>query len=94
MLMNLVQLSICDFRPLEMKEATLTEEERNAWMWSLFFCFVIPEFFTWFRASRICFFRNWKRPPFLDFLIIVLFDTFHVVGIATLVYAVLPYLEV
>ena len=63
-------------------------------MWSLFFCFVIPEFFMWFRSSRICFFRNWKRPRFFDLLIIVLFETAHVVGQALLTLAVLPNMKV
>ena len=72
----------------------ISDEERVSWMWALFFSFVIPEFFMWFRASRICFFRQWKRPPFVDFLIILIFETFHVVGVALLVYAVLPNMKV
>jgi chitin synthase len=72
----------------------VSEEERVSWMWALLFSFVIPEFFMWFRSSRICFFRQWKRPRFFDFIIVVLFETFHVVGVAMLIYAVLPNMKV
>ena len=72
----------------------ISEDERVAWMWTLFFCFVIPEFFMWFRSSRICFFRTWKRPPFLDFMVVVVFETAHVIGVALLIYVVLPNMKV
>ena len=75
-------------------QASVSEDERVSWMWALFFSFLIPEFFMWFRSSRICFFRQWKRPRFFDFMIVVLFETFHVVGLAMLIYAVLPNMKV
>ena len=75
-------------------QAQLSDDERISWMWALFFSYVIPEFFVWFRSSRICFFRQWKRPKFIDFMIVVLFETFHVVGLALLIYAVLPNMKV
>lgn len=68
--------------------------ERVGWVWAIFFCFLVPEFFMWFRSTRICLFRTWKKPAILDFLLVTLFDTIHVVGLACLVYLVLPNLKV
>ncbi|XP_059350344.1 chitin synthase chs-2-like isoform X1 [Daphnia carinata] len=75
-------------------QAHLSEDERVSWMWALLFSFVIPEFFMWFRSSRICFFRQWKRPRFFDFMVVVVFETLHVIGVAMLIYAVLPNMKV
>ncbi len=69
-------------------------EERVGWVWAIFFCFVVPEFFMWFRSTRICLFRTWKKPAMLDFLLVALFETIHVIGLALLVYLVLPNLKV
>ena len=69
-------------------------EERVGWVWALFFCFIVPEFFMWFRSTRICLFRTWKKPAALEFLIISTLETIHVVGLAVMVYLVLPNLKV
>ena len=69
-------------------------EERVGWVWAIFFCFVVPEMFMWFRSTRICLFRTWRKPAVVEFLIVALFDTLHVIGLALLVYLVLPNLKV
>ena len=68
--------------------------ERVSWIWALFFCFLVPEFFTWFRSFRICLFRRSQSPPLVQFLLVGLFDTLHVIGLALFVYVVLPNLKV
>ena len=75
-------------------EASVSMEERVGWVWAIFFCFVVPELFMFFRSMRICLFRTWKKPSGLEFLILVTFETFHVIGLALLVYLVLPNLKV
>ncbi|KAK8746557.1 hypothetical protein OTU49_017078, partial [Cherax quadricarinatus] len=74
--------------------ATLPEEENVAWAWMLFFCFIVPELGTWFRSTRMCVFKSWKKPPFGDFFFVWLFETMHAVGTSLLVYMVLPDLDV
>ncbi|XP_034230764.1 chitin synthase chs-2 isoform X3 [Thrips palmi] len=72
----------------------LPEEERVAWTWVLLFAFLVPELGTLFRSLRICFFKSWRRPPFLDFALVFLMETLHTVGTALLVFAVLPQMDV
>lgn len=39
-------------------------------------------------------FRTWKRPPSIEFLLVTLIETAHVLGLTMLVYIVLPNLKV
>lgn len=72
----------------------LPDEERIAWTWCLFFAFIIPEIGTLIRASRICFFKSWKKPPFHHFLLVFTAETLHTIGLAMLVFVILPDLDV
>ncbi|XP_071550893.1 chitin synthase chs-2 isoform X4 [Panulirus ornatus] len=74
--------------------ATIPEEENVVWAWVLLFCFIVPELGTWFRSTRMCVFKSWKKPPFGDFFWVLLFETLHTVGTGLLVYLVLPDLDV
>lgn len=38
------------------------DPERIAWIWSLFFILVFPEFMTLFRSVRICTFKSYRIP--------------------------------
>ena len=49
---------------------------------------------TLFRSSRICIFKSARRCTFSDFLVVLLFEAMHVVGLALLFYVVLPELDV
>ena len=73
--------------------STLPEEERVAWMWALLIVFSIPEFGAFIRAARICFFKSWKPPSKSHFLLIFLMETFHTLGVALLMFVVLPELD-
>ncbi|XP_076243610.1 hyaluronan synthase-like protein kkv [Calliopsis andreniformis] len=74
--------------------ATLTEEERIAWIWCIIIAFAVPEFGTLIRSIRICIFKSWKKPPASHFLLVFLMETFHVVGLALMFMAVLPDMDV
>ena len=74
--------------------AKLPTEENVVWTWCLIFTFLVPEIFTLFRASRIVLFKSWRRPPFSDFVIVWMFESFHIIGIGLLMFAVLPHLDV
>lgn len=63
-------------------------------MWCLMFAFMVPELGALFRSVRICYFKSWKRPPFAHFLIVWLAETMHTIGLALLIYSVLPAMDV
>lgn len=72
----------------------LPPEERVAWTWCLLFAFFVPELGTLIRSLRICFFKSWRRPPLKDFIFVCGMETLHTIGVASLVFNVLPSLDV
>ncbi|KAK9707880.1 hypothetical protein QE152_g27556 [Popillia japonica] len=72
----------------------LPESERVVWMWCLFFAFCIPQLGTLFRSTRMCVFKSWKKPPFSHFLLFFITETIHTIGLAILVFHILPELDV
>jgi len=73
---------------------TLSEEERIAWMWCIIIAFAVPEFGTMVRSIRMCIFKSWKKPQSTHFLLVLIMETFHVMGLALMFLAVLPELDV
>lgn len=73
--------------------SVIPEEERVAWMWALLIAFSIPEIGAFIRAIRICFFKSWKRPQRSHFLFIFVMESLHTVGVALLMFVVLPELD-
>ena len=63
-------------------------------MWCLFFAFMVPEVGTLFRATRICIFKSIRRCTIGDFILILFFETCHVVGMALFIFVALPQLDV
>ncbi|XP_037075045.1 chitin synthase chs-2-like isoform X2 [Pollicipes pollicipes] len=74
-------------------QVQLPDVEKVAWVWCLFFCFITPEAGTLFRSTRMCFFKSVRRPEFAHFLVVVLFESLHTVGLALLIFFVLPDLD-
>lgn len=72
----------------------LPTAERVVWMWCLMFAFCVPQLGTLFRSARMCFFKSWKVPSFAHFLILFIPETAHTIGIALLVFYVLPDMDV
>ncbi|KAJ8958903.1 hypothetical protein NQ318_019671 [Aromia moschata] len=72
----------------------LPTAERVAWMWCIFFAFCVPQLGALFRSTRMCYFKSSKKPPFSHFLIVFLAETGHTIGMALLMYAVLPDIDV
>lgn len=72
----------------------LPPAERVVWMWCLLFAFCVPQLGTLFRSARMCFFKSWKVPSFAHFLILFIPETAHTIGIALLVFYVLPDMDV
>lgn len=73
--------------------STVPEEERIAWMWALLIAFSIPEIGAFIRAVRICFFKSSKRPLKSHFLFIIFMESMHTIGVALLMFVVLPELD-
>ncbi|KAI1291990.1 Chitin synthase 8 [Halotydeus destructor] len=72
----------------------LNDPERTAWIWCIFAVLVIPELMTLFRSVRICTFKSYRRPTPGVFAMVFLMESLHTVGIALLVFVILPTLDV
>ncbi|XP_038118969.1 chitin synthase chs-2 [Culex quinquefasciatus] len=84
----------CDARqPDKQFEAFIPTEQRIAWMWAIILSFAIPEIGTLIRAARICFFKNIPRPSWGQLAVVTLMESFHVAGLAMLVFIVFPNLD-
>lgn len=74
--------------------ATISTEERVAWTWCLFFAFLVPEMGTLIRSGRICIFKSHRKSSLSDFLVVWVFESMYIVGLALLIFVVLPELDV
>ncbi|XP_050306086.1 chitin synthase chs-2 isoform X1 [Anthonomus grandis grandis] len=72
----------------------LPTQERVAWMWCIFFAFCVPQLGALFRSTRMCYFKSSKRPPFSHFLMIVIPETAHTIGLALMAFYILPDIDV
>ncbi|XP_047000975.1 chitin synthase chs-2 isoform X1 [Schistocerca americana] len=75
-------------------KATLPDEERVAWMWCIMIAYLVPEVGSFIRSARICFFKSSKKPTVPEFLIVFVMESLHAVGMAILLFCVLPNLDV
>ncbi|XP_046403163.1 chitin synthase chs-2 isoform X1 [Ischnura elegans] len=74
--------------------SVVPEAERVAWAWCIIAAFAVPELGAFLRSIRICFFKSWRRPPVLDFLLVAAFETLYAIGVSLLLLCVLPDLDV
>lgn len=72
----------------------LPSDERIAWYWCLIFAFIVPELGTAIRSIRICYFKSWKKPPLHDFIFVTTMELLHALGVACLVFVILPNIDV
>jgi len=75
-------------------KARISTTERVAWTWCIFLAFLVPELGTFVRSFRICMFKSCRKSSFSDFLVVWVFESMHVVGVALLFFVVLPSLDV
>ena len=93
------QIPICQkhFPPmltgLEMAEVSTVE--KIGWLWAIFFSFIAPEVFTFFRNFRIFFMKQSSSvfPQKREFFIILILETLHVIGTAILFILAFPRLD-
>ena len=71
-----------------------SQTERIGWLWVIFFSFLAPEIFTFFRNFRIFFMKHQSDyPQKREFALIFVFETLHVVGTSILFLIALPSLD-
>ncbi|XP_028966914.1 chitin synthase chs-2 [Galendromus occidentalis] len=75
-------------------QAIIPPVERIAWVWSLFLVLIMPELFTLFRACRVCFFKSYRPPNKDTFIMVLVMESLHVLGMVLLVFVVLPEMDV
>ncbi|KAK6623467.1 hypothetical protein RUM43_009319 [Polyplax serrata] len=82
--------------------------EKYLWIWSLIFCFSVPEFGAFIRSVRIAIFKGYsgeedpqeeitkKNSVAYKYVILVtiLMETLHVIGLSIFVFGILPYMDV
>lgn len=64
-----------------------------AWLWAIVFAFTFPEFLTFFRSVRICFFKNVETPTSSQQFFVCLFEILHVIGMAIFSFKILPEID-
>ncbi|KAH0547067.1 uncharacterized protein LOC123268674 [Cotesia glomerata] len=70
-------------------ELVQSEEERIMWIWCLLLAFAVPELVN----SVVCFRKSRSRPSICQFLQVMGPETLHVVGIAVMVFVILPEID-
>ncbi|CAB3381251.1 Hypothetical predicted protein [Cloeon dipterum] len=75
-------------------EVTLPVETRIAWTWVLFFALIVPDVLTFLRSARMCVFKSFKKPSWLDFATVLIAETLHTIGVGILAFVVFPELDV
>ena len=74
--------------------ATATEVEKIGWLWAIFFSFLAPEIFTFFRNFRMFFMKHHSvYPQKREFFLILIFETLHVIGTSILFLLAFPALD-
>ena len=59
----------------------------------IFFAFLIPELLSFGRALRMMLMRTLGKPTFLEFLVVFVFETLHVTGLALLFFVAFPAMD-
>ncbi|CAD6243771.1 GSCOCG00013134001-RA-CDS [Cotesia congregata] len=70
-------------------ELVQSEEERIMWIWCLLLAFAVPELVN----SVVCFRKSKSRPSICQFLQVMGPETLHVVGIAVMIFVILPEID-
>lgn len=73
--------------------ATIPIEQNKAWRLAIVLAFSIPELGTWLRSLRLCFFKKIKKFGWEEFGIVMFAETFYVIGMSLMAFAVLPELD-
>ena len=67
--------------------------ERSRWIWCIFFAFAAPNVGAFSRSLRVWLFKFQKMPALKTFLFVFTMEMFHVIGLALLVFLVLPEMD-
>lgn len=75
-------------------EAIIPVEQAIAWKWSIIIAFTAPEIGTVFRSLRLCFFKSIRSFTWREFVIVLMFESLHVIGMCLFAFTILPELDV
>lgn len=64
--------------------------ERISWVWALYFSLVAPYVFTFMSSIYRTYTQKTKKPKFNSFLAVFIVDSLHILGLAILMFVVLP----
>ncbi|VDD93431.1 unnamed protein product, partial [Enterobius vermicularis] len=89
------EMAICNDKIPEAKINKVRIEQKHVikWIWALFLSICAPELFCFVRSFHRTLFRNVKRPTFAQFITVFCIETMHAVGVAVLVFRILPDLD-
>ena len=80
--------------PEKQLEALIPLEQVIAWKWAIILAFSVPEVGTFIRSIRLCFFKSLRSFTWMEFGIVLGFESLHVIGSYLLVFKILPELDV
>ena len=67
--------------------------ERSVWIWCLFFAYSFPNLGAFVRSLRIWLFKKQEFPRMQTFLMVLTMESLHALGMAMLLFLVLPELD-
>ncbi|EYC16675.1 hypothetical protein Y032_0033g2779 [Ancylostoma ceylanicum] len=63
------------------------------WVWATFLALSAPEAFCFVRSLHRTLFKNVKRPTLLQFVVVLIIETLHAIGVGILVFRIFPDLD-
>ena len=82
-----------DFTVTNEYEQDMRIMERVAWIWAIGFSFCVPQALGFLRSLRKCLFKFNNLPTLKDVSFILLMESLHTIGLATMCFVVLPQLD-
>ncbi|CAN7988104.1 unnamed protein product, partial [Ixodes hexagonus] len=67
--------------------------ERVAWMWAMLLMLCVPEFICFLNCLKGCLLRSIKMPDSKTFILVLIVETLHAIGLCLLVFVVLPEMD-
>ena len=79
-----------EFANIQNPTVSNSDLEKVGWLWCIFFAFSAPEVFTFIHSLRSVFMKTHSAPSVLEFAIVFMFETLHVIGTGILFFLAFP----
>ncbi|TMS32863.1 hypothetical protein L596_000658 [Steinernema carpocapsae] len=85
-------MSICRDKIPEAGTNTIHLSNKHVvkWVWAIYLALCTPELICFIRCFHRTLFRNVKRPSLIQFLVVLLVESLHAIGVSILVFKVFP----